>query len=93
VLKVQGADVLLEVVDSGPGILPEEQELVFSRFYRSRLTSNHTGNGLGLHIAQGFAEAFGGTITIASPHADGPGTRMSVRLPVVTNLAGIGAFE
>ena len=68
--------------------------LVFTRFFRSRSAPNHTGNGLGLHIAQGFAEAFGGSITIISPHRDGQGTRMSIRLPLAADqLPRIGAWQ
>lgn len=93
-LKASGSDCLLEVIDFGPGIAQEEQQLVFTRFYRSRLSANHAGHGLGLHIAQGFAEAFGGTISIDSPHEDGQGTKMIVRLPLAAErLAQIGAWE
>jgi two-component system sensor histidine kinase KdpD len=93
-LEADETDCYLTVTDHGPGIPREEQPLVFTKFFRSRSVPNHTGNGLGLHIAQGFAEAFGGSITIISPHKDGQGTRISVRLPLVSrHMPRIGAWQ
>jgi len=87
-------DCVIEIADFGPGISADEQELVFTKFYRSRMAMNYHGNGLGLHIAQGFAEAFGGNVAIVSPHRDGRGTRMIVRLPLVSEQSQpIGAWE
>lgn len=73
---------VLEVVDFGSGITADEQPLVFNKFYRSRSAMHREGNGLGLHIANGFTEAFGGTIALSSPHSAGNGTLVSVRLPM-----------
>ncbi len=73
---------VLEIVDFGPGITSDEQPLVFNKFYRSRSAMHREGNGLGLHIANGFTEAFGGSISISSPHAAGAGTQVSVKLPM-----------
>lgn len=85
---------LLEVIDFGPGIPPDEQQLVFNKFYRARSSLHREGNGLGLHIAQGFAQAFGGEITIESPYRDGIGTRMGLHLPLVADRQlQIGAWE
>ncbi len=92
-LEGEEEDCYLTVTDHGPGIAREEQPLVFTKFFRSRSALHHTGNGLGLHIAQGFAEAFGGSITIVSPHRDGQGTRMSVRLPLVARHQAIDTWQ
>ncbi|HSG34357.1 MAG TPA: ATP-binding protein, partial [Sphingomonadaceae bacterium] len=93
-LTGEGDICILEIMDAGKGIPREEQSLVFSKFYRSGASAQQEGNGLGLHIARGFAEAFGGEISIQSPHADGPGTKMIVRLPVIAERAAtIGTWE
>jgi two-component system sensor histidine kinase KdpD len=93
-LARQNDTCLLEVIDFGPGIAPEEQQLVFNKFYRARSSLHREGNGLGLHIAQGFAQAFGGEITIESPYRDGIGTRMGLHLPLVAERQlHIGAWE
>ena len=82
VLTRVGEGVVLEVVDFGPGIPRDEQGLVFDKFYRSRATSHRDGAGLGLHIANGFVEAFGGSVAIVSPHYRQRGTKLVVELPL-----------
>lgn len=52
---LRGADVVLEVMDSGPGIPVEQRERVFDRFYRlhgDRHNSGTPGCGLGLSIVK-----------------------------------------
>ncbi|KPL68314.1 hypothetical protein SZ64_09390 [Erythrobacter sp. SG61-1L] len=82
VITSAAGNCVLEIVDFGPGITLDEQPLVFNKFYRSRTSAHREGNGLGLHIANGFAEAFGGTIRIVSPHFEGHGTKIAVELPL-----------
>ncbi|MFV8816546.1 ATP-binding protein [Haliea sp. E17] len=56
----------LVVEDSGPGIPPEEREIVFQRFYRTGSTDsdNSTGSGLGLTIVSHIAQLHGGKISL-----------------------------
>jgi two-component system sensor histidine kinase KdpD len=67
-LRVQAAAlgdrVELSIVDRGPGIRPEQRELVFQPF--QRLGDQHTGTGvgLGLAVARGFVDALGGELTV-----------------------------
>jgi signal transduction histidine kinase len=73
--------VVIEVLDTGPGIPPEQAERVFDRFFRadSARSANDGGAGLGLAIARWIVELHGGTITAErnEPH----GARMIVTLP------------
>jgi len=80
-MRVGGA-CMLEIIDFGPGIPANEQALVFEKFYRSRAAAHRDGNGLGLHIANGFTQAFGGTVAIVSPHFEGVGTKIELTLPL-----------
>jgi signal transduction histidine kinase len=71
---------VLEVLDDGPGIDPDNRELVFQRFIRLDAARNKDagGSGLGLAIARQTAEVIGGTLRIE----DSPrGARFVLRLP------------
>ncbi|OJW67839.1 MAG: hypothetical protein BGO57_01790 [Sphingomonadales bacterium 63-6] len=93
VVTQAAGNCVLEVLDFGPGITAEEQPLVFNKFYRSRSATHREGNGLGLHIANGFTEAFGGTIRIVSPHFEGRGTKIAVELPMAdVSLHQVGSW-
>jgi signal transduction histidine kinase len=72
---------LLEVRDSGPGILAAELPHVFERFFRGTNIGDAraSGSGLGLAIARSIVEMHGGQIEVAS--AVGEGSAFSVRLP------------
>lgn len=54
----------LSVDDAGPGIPPEERELVFERFYRTTASRSMPGSGLGLAIVKQVVTKHGGTIAI-----------------------------
>ena len=57
-------EVVIRVVDEGPGIPTEHQGRIFQSFYRleNGLTRKTAGAGLGLTIARGFVHAHGGRI-------------------------------
>ncbi|MBV8979020.1 MAG: HAMP domain-containing histidine kinase [Alphaproteobacteria bacterium] len=69
------------VADNGVGIAPEDHVRVFQSFGQGRhdVATSDKGTGLGLPIAQGLAQAHGGTIALES--SLGAGTRVSVTLP------------
>jgi two-component system sensor histidine kinase KdpD len=74
------SEVLIRVIDHGPGISPEEAELIFSPFHRGVSGAGASGAGLGLSIAQGFIDANGGRIWVES-HA-GQGATFGLALPL-----------
>lgn len=72
--------VALSVIDSGPGIAPEDLPHVFERFYRADpARAAHGGSGIGLTISRAIAHAHGGDLTVDS--ATGEGARFTLRLP------------
>ena len=79
----QSGRVEIAISDQGCGIAPSELGRIFDRFYRSADNVRKEGHGLGLSIASGFAQAFGGEISAHSPLEMGKGTKMVVRLPAL----------
>ncbi|HUE97063.1 MAG TPA: ATP-binding protein, partial [Longimicrobiaceae bacterium] len=79
--SIDGA-VEVRVKDTGPGIPPVQQKLIFEEFYQvdSELTRAAGGTGLGLPIARRLARLMGGEVYIASP--TGNGSEFVVRLPL-----------
>ena len=87
--------VRLQVSDNGPGIMQEQQKLLFTRFSTfSALNKQEQGTreqrqassrwssttGLGLYISRGIVEAHGSTLTLESE--PGQGARFSFTLPI-----------
>ena len=69
----------LSVADTGPGLPPDELQLVFEKFYRAR-TAPAGGTGLGLAIVKGFVEAQGGRVEAAN--RAGGGAAFTIRMPM-----------
>jgi heavy metal sensor kinase len=74
-------DAVLTVADTGTGISLEDQQQVFTRFFRADKARSRDagGSGLGLAICKSIVEAHGGTIEVQSEL--GVGTTFMVRLP------------
>ncbi len=74
-------ELLIEVVDRGPGIPADDLSRVFERYYRGEGSAREPGSGLGLPIAQAIVRAHGGRIEVES--RVGEGTRMLLCLPLI----------
>ncbi|MGD9944483.1 MAG: ATP-binding protein [Burkholderiaceae bacterium] len=76
-----GDGIRLEVADSGPGVLPEDQPRVFERFYQSSRHREQRGSsGLGLAIVKRVAELHGGQAGLRSE--PGRGSTFFIELPL-----------
>jgi PAS domain S-box-containing protein len=71
-------EVVFSVIDSGPGIAPEDLEHVFDKFWRGK-NSGAKDTGLGLYISKAIIEAHGGRIWAESK--PGIGSKFSFSLP------------
>jgi two-component system phosphate regulon sensor histidine kinase PhoR len=74
-------DVVIEVADTGPGILPEDLPRVFERFFRADRSRAGGGTGLGLAIAKHVVQAHGGRIWAESDGLPGRGATFRFTLP------------
>jgi signal transduction histidine kinase len=77
-------EIQLSFQDSGPGILPEDQEKIFHPFYQGDSgRRNKQGMGLGLSIARDLVSAHGGRLDVSSgPDA---GSLFIIRLPLTSH--------
>lgn len=79
--------ILLQITDSGPGILPEDLPRIFSRLYYTEkgIVQGIGDNGLGLSLAKTLVEAQGGRIWVDSDV--GRGSTFSILLPLAEDLS------
>jgi len=90
------------IADTGIGIDPDDQILIFEKFYRVGAVELHStgstkfkgaGPGLGLSITKGVIQAHGGKIWVESPGHDEakmPGSTFHVLLPAIVPAANNG---
>lgn len=83
----RGGDVRIEVRDSGPGIAPERQALVFEEFYQvdNPERDRDKGLGLGLAIVQRLVRLLGHGCELRS--ASGRGSTFAITLPAAASPA------
>ena len=75
------ADLVVTLIDNGPGFTPEILPRIWEPFFSGR----KDGTGLGLSIVRTVVEAHGGTVEAMNDA--GGGARLVVRVPLVTNAS------
>jgi two-component system sensor histidine kinase KdpD len=83
------SEVIVRIVDHGPGIPESELERIFEPFTRVQGPDDRGGSGLGLAIAKGFAEGNGGRVWAESQR--GQGASLVLALPLVEVPVGAEA--
>ena len=78
--EMKGDDLLISVTDQGPGIVPEETNRLFEKFYRGTHPQQNGGTGMGLAIARGIIEAHGGRIWVEDSSDKGATFTFSLRV-------------
>lgn len=79
-VKIGDDLLILSVTDEGIGISKEDQDHLFTSFFRAANAINIQGTGLGLHIVRRYAELLGGEVKLFSEL--GKGTKVEVLIPV-----------
>lgn len=80
-LNMDGENLSIKVSDTGQGIPPEKQTLVFERFYQ--VNHENIGSGIGLSLVKKLVDLHHGTIELTS--SVGKGSVFTVCLPVSSN--------
>jgi nitrogen fixation/metabolism regulation signal transduction histidine kinase len=75
-MRADAEQVILEVVDDGPGISSEAADKLFEPYF----TTRSSGTGLGLAIVRRIVEDMGGSVSLSN-REDGPGARACIVLP------------
>jgi putative PEP-CTERM system histidine kinase len=80
-LRLDGANAVIEVVDSGCGMSPE---FIRTRLFRPFHSSKQGGFGIGAFEARELVRAMGGRLDVES--REGIGTRFLIRLPLMATI-------
>ncbi|MEU0279851.1 ATP-binding protein [Streptomyces sp. NPDC088551] len=87
-LRAEGRTVVLVISDSGPGVPPDQRELVFSEGWSTKEPPAHGKRGLGLALVRRLAERQGGSARVgAGAHG---GAEFTVVLPEALTEDGPG---
>ena len=79
IFRFSPEQISIAIADRGVGIPREDQEHLFTRFFRANNVENIQGTGLGLSIVKRYVDLLGGTITFESEV--GRGSTFTVDLP------------
>ncbi len=66
------------VIDTGPGISPEDQARIFEPFIQADGPGSKEGTGLGLTISREFVQLMGGTLTVMSTPGEGASFQFTI---------------
>ncbi len=81
-VRMDGADLVFEVRDTGIGICPDDQQFAFDEFFQvdDLASTKYRGSGLGLSLVRDLVALLEGSISMRSDV--GEGSTFSVRVPV-----------
>lgn len=78
--KLENDFAVIQVIDSGIGMAPNEQKQIFDRFYQINKDKSELGSGIGLALTKRLVEHHNGSIEVES--IEGKGTSFKVLLPL-----------
>jgi two-component system sensor histidine kinase GlrK len=84
--RAAGAQLVLDVADSGPGIPPAERAHIFEAFYTGRAARSTPvkGTGIGLSVVLEFVSAHSGTVEIVDGEFSGAHFRITMPISATT---------
>ncbi len=81
--RIRDEQISIWVTDKGIGISEEDQQHLYSSFFRGKNALNIQGTGLGLHIIRRYLDMLGGEIDLQSKL--NVGTTFCIRIPFTYN--------
>jgi len=84
-IHAEGDQMILQVMDAGPGIPISDQPRIFDKFYRGSNIEDIEGSGLGLAIVKTIVESHQGRIWVES--VEGKGSSFFIVLPILSEPA------
>lgn len=85
-VEAKGAEVVLSVLDQGPGMTDAEKSRAFDRFWRGQGLTGRSGSGLGLAVVKQLVTDDGGTVALRD--APGGGLCVEIRLRAAAQRTG-----
>ena len=80
-IEVLGNTLNIAIIDQGIGIPEEEQQHLFTRFFRAHNVENIQGTGLGLNIVKRYVDLMNGLIRFESRLGEGSSFFVTLPLP------------
>ena len=80
----QGRDIVIEVIDRGPGVPDELRDAIFHRYVRAPEFANISGIGVGLSLVRKIAEIHRGNVTVLNDEDGGARFRLTLPLRMAT---------
>ncbi len=87
-LRCEGAEVVIEIGDTGPGIPEAHVSRIFDPFFTTRSDSRRSG--LGLSVSHSIVRQHGGSVDVRSSRK---GTTFIVRIPIARDVSGVRRLE
>lgn len=75
-------DLRIRISDTGPGIAPENTEVIFERFFREKTAKNSGGTGIGLHLSRMMMDSHHGRIFVEETSS--AGTTFAIIIPLAS---------
>ncbi|MFF3398716.1 ATP-binding protein [Streptomyces sp. NPDC002659] len=88
-LRAEGRTAVLRIADSGPGVPPDQRELIFTEGWSTKELPVHGKRGLGLALVRRLAERQGGSARVRE--AQGGGAEFTVVLPEALTEPGLAS--
>ncbi|GHH23185.1 sensor histidine kinase [Streptomyces lanatus] len=85
-VEPKGAEVVLSVLDEGPGMSDTDKSRAFDRFWRGKGLTGKAGSGLGLAVVKQLVTDDGGAVTLGD--APGGGLKVTITLRASSRSGG-----